>query len=69
MNARTIVLLASCLACAELKAASLNVMVKDAKGTPLADAVVYVKRAHQAHSPKQAVIDDATSIHSYVTTI
>ena len=71
MNARTIVLLAGCLACAELKAASLNVMVKDAKGTPLADAVVYVKSSNTTtHSPKQAVIDQRNKqFIPYVTAI
>ena len=71
MNARTIVLLVGCLACAQLKAASLNVMVKDAKGAPLADAVVYVKSSNTTtHSPKQAVIDQRDKqFIPYVTAI
>src|SRR4051794_32554076 len=58
MNPRTIVLVACCLACAQLKAASLNVMVKDAKGAPLADAVVYAQSTSATpRAAKQAVID------------
>jgi plastocyanin len=58
MNARTIFLLAGCIACTGVKAASLTVMVKDANGTPLPDAVVYSKSSNAtSHSARQAVID------------
>ncbi len=58
MNARTIILLASCLACSGLEAGSLSVTVKDGKGAPVSDAVVYAKSsATAARAGKRAVID------------
>ena len=70
MNAR-IIILVGCFACTGLKAASLNVMVKDAKGAPLADAVVYAKSSSATtHSPKPAVIDQRDKqFIPYVTAI
>jgi plastocyanin len=58
MNARTLILLASCMACSGLEAGSLNVMVKDGKGAPVSEAVVYAKSSATAARPgKRAVID------------
>lgn len=71
MKARTIFLLASCILCTGVKAASLTVMVKDAKGTPLPNAVVYPKSSSPtSHSAKQAVIDQRDKqFIPYVTAI
>ena len=71
MNTRTIFLLATCIACTGVKAASLTVMVKDAKGTPLPDAVVYLKSSSAtSHSARQAVIDQRDKqFIPYVTAI
>jgi plastocyanin len=71
MNARAIILLVGFLACTGLKAASLTAMVKDTKGTPLADAVVYAKSSSaMPHTAKQAVIDQRNKqFIPYVTAI
>jgi plastocyanin len=58
MNARTIILLVGCIACRGLDAGSLSVTVKDAKGAPVSDAVVYAKsNATAARAGKRTVID------------
>ncbi len=58
MKARTIILLAGFLVCGGLDAGSLSVAVKDAKGAPVSEAVVYAKSsASAARAGKRAVID------------
>ena len=58
MNARSIILLAGCIACSGLEAGSLSVMVKDGKSAPVSDAVVYAKSsATAAGAAKRVVID------------
>ena len=58
MKTRTIIVLAGCIAWSGLEAGSLNVTVKDAKGAPVSDAVVYAKsNAIPAHAGKRTVID------------
>ncbi|MEP7014547.1 MAG: methylamine utilization protein [Verrucomicrobiota bacterium] len=58
MNARAIILLGSCIAFSGLDAGSLSVTVKDGKGAPVSDAVVYAKSNNiAARANKQAVID------------
>jgi len=58
MNARNIILLTTWMAFGELEAGSLSVMVKDGKGTPVSDAVVYAESsATAARSGTRDVID------------
>ena len=58
MKTRTIVFLANCIACGGLNAGALSVTVKDAKGAPVSDAVVYAKSSSTAaRAEKRAVID------------
>jgi plastocyanin len=71
VNARTIILLAGCLACSELEAGSLTVVVKNGKGAPVSDAVVYAKSsATAARAEKKAVIDQQNKqFIPYVTAV
>lgn len=71
MSARTIILLAGCIACNGLDAASLSVTVKDGKGVPVSDAVVYAKSSTTpARAGKQAVIDQQSKqFIPYVTAL
>ena len=71
MNARTIILLASCIAVRGLDAASLGVTVKDGKGALVSDAVVYAKSGATAgHAAKHAVIDQVNKrFVPYVTAV
>ncbi len=71
MKSRTIILLASCLACGGLDASSLSVTVKDAKGALVSDAVVYAKSsATAAHPGERAVIDQQNKqFIPYVTAV
>ena len=58
MKAGTIILLASCLACGRLEAGSLSVTVRDGKGAPVSDAVVYASSpATPTRAGQKAVID------------
>ena len=58
MNTRSIILLTACVAIGELEAGSLNVMVKDGKGAPVSDAVVFAESsATSAHAGAKDVID------------
>lgn len=58
MNARIIILLAGCIAVSGLEAGSLSVMLKDGRGTPVSDAVVYAESSASAARPgKRDVID------------
>ena len=58
MNTRSIILLTACLAIGELEAGSLSVMVKDGKGAPVSDAVVFAESsATSAHAGAKDVID------------
>jgi plastocyanin len=71
VNARTIILLAGCLACSGLEAGSLTVVVKNGKGAPVSDAVVYAKSsATAARAEKKAVIDQQNKqFIPYVTAV
>ena len=58
MNARSIILLAGCIAFSGLEAGSLSVTVQDGKGAPVSDAVVYAKSSATAmRAGKRDVID------------
>jgi plastocyanin len=58
VNAPSIILLTACVAFGGLEAGSLSVMVKDGKGAPVSDAVVYAKSSATAtHAGKRDVID------------
>jgi plastocyanin len=71
VNARTIVILANCLASGCLDAGSLSVTVKDGKGALVSDAVVYViSSAGPTRAGKQAVIDQRNKqFVPYVTAV
>jgi len=71
VNARTIILLASCIAFNGSDAASLSVIVKDEKGALVSDAVVYAKSGTTAaHVAKRAVIDQQNKqFVPYVTAV
>ncbi|MEO8440843.1 MAG: methylamine utilization protein [Spartobacteria bacterium] len=71
MDARVIIALASCIACVGLEAGSLSVTVKDAKGAPVSDAVVYASSPFTpTRAGKQAVIDQQNKqFVPYVTAI
>jgi plastocyanin len=71
MNLRAIVLLAWISAC-DVEAGSLAVTVKDGKGAPVADAVVYAKPNHSVapHENKHVVIDQRNKeFIPYVTAV
>lgn len=58
MKLVVIILLATCLVGSEAGAGSLTVVVKDTKGAPVSDAVVYAQSSKAAkHAPREAVID------------
>jgi plastocyanin len=58
VKAPSIILLTGCIALSGLEAGSLSVMVKDGKGTPVSDAVVYAESsATAAGAGKRDVID------------
>jgi plastocyanin len=71
VNARTIILLASCIAFSGSDAASLGVTVKDGKGVLVSDAVVYAKSGATAvPAAKRAVIDQVNKqFVPYVTAV
>jgi plastocyanin len=71
VNARTIVLLASCIAFSGSDADSLGVTVKDGKGMLVSDAVVYAKSGATAvPAAKRAVIDQVNKqFVPYVTAV
>jgi plastocyanin len=71
VNPRVIVLLVSLLAC-DLQAGSLTVTVKDSKGAPVSDAVVYAKPSHPVglRENKHVVIDQRNKqFVPYVTAV
>ena len=71
VNARALIMLASCLAAGRLESASLQVTVKDGRGALVSDAVVYVtSEAKPARAQKRAVIDQQNKqFIPYVTAV
>jgi len=71
VNARTIIILASCVVGSGLDAGSLSVTVKDGKGALVSDAVVYVTSStNSSRAAKQVVIDQRNKqFVPYVTAV
>ena len=71
MKARTIIILASCLASGGLEAGSLSVTVKDGKGALVSDAVVYASSPDiPTQAKREAVIDQQNKqFIPYVTAV